>query len=268
MFDRWRRGASCAVVGESGTRLLVILLVFASVLRSASGQTAVDGAIRGVGIDEAAAAVTGAVVRAEDTSRGLVFTASCGAHGDFLLARLPAGVYSVRISAPGFATLALGRVRVEAGGTAELEMRLKVAGVRSVVTVTDDADEGTAGVEQPSGAAISSVIGTSEMDSLPINGQRWQSFALLTPAANAGEQGDGLLSFRGLAVTQNSTTVDGMDDDQSFNAVARGAESASDGASDGESEEETGVEPGAARARGGARERRTPSRSRRCVSFA
>ena len=56
-------------------------------------------------------------------------------------------------------------------------------------------------------------------------------------------QSDGLLSFRGLAVTQNSTSLDGMDDDQSFNSVARGAESVSDS----ESNEETGTEPGGAR---------------------
>ncbi|WP_051978230.1 carboxypeptidase-like regulatory domain-containing protein [Edaphobacter aggregans] len=242
MFDRWRRGASGAAVAESATRLLLVLLLLAPALRRAGGQTTVDGAIRGVATDQAAAAVSGALVRVEDAGRGLVFTAKCGAHGDLLLAHLPAGAYAVTISAPGFATLALDRVTVEAGGTAELEIRLKVAGVRTMVTVTDDASEGVAGVEQPSGAAIAGVISSSEMDALPINGQRWQSLALLTPAANVGEQGEGLLSFRGRAVTENSTTVDGMDDDQSFNAVPRGAESVDDG----ESEEETGVEPGGA----------------------
>jgi hypothetical protein len=240
MFERLGRGVS---VATGSIRSLLLLHVFALPLSMASAQTSVDGAIRGIAVDQAAAAVANAIVRAEDASRGLVFPGSCDAHGNFLLAHLPAGNYAVTISAPGFASLVLDRVTVEVGSTAELMVRLKVAGVKTLVTVTDDAGDGIAAVEQPAGAAIASVVAGSELDALPVNGRRWQSFSLLTPAANMDEQGDGLLSFRGLAVTQNSTSVDGANDDQSFGAVARGAESVSDS----ESDEETGAEPGGAR---------------------
>lgn len=240
MFERLGRGVS---VATGSIRSLLPLCLLVLPLSMASAQTSVDGAIRGVAVDQAAAAVAGAIVHAEDASRGLVFPGTCDARGNFLLAHLPAGSYAVTISAPGFASLVLDRVTVEVGSTAELMVRLKVAGVKTLVTVTDDADDGIAGVEQPAGAAIASVVAGSEMDTLPVNGRRWQSFALLTPAANMDEQGDGLLSFRGLAVTQNSTSVDGTNDDQSFGAVARGAESVSDN----ESDEETGAEPGGAR---------------------
>ncbi|HTD95989.1 MAG TPA: TonB-dependent receptor, partial [Edaphobacter sp.] len=40
--------------------------------------------------------------------------------------------------------------------------------------------------------------------------------------ANGDPEGDGLLSFRGLAETQNSSRIDGGDDDQSFGSVPRG----------------------------------------------
>jgi hypothetical protein len=235
--------AKRSAIARSSTRVLLLLLAAALSLTDASAQNAVEGVIRGVAMDESAAAVAGAIVRAQDASRELSFTTNCDAHGSFVFAHLPAGTYAVTIAAPGFATLARDRVTVEAGGTAQLEIRLKAEGVRTMVTVTDDADDGVAGIEQPAGAAISSVIGNAEMDNLPVNGRRWQSFALLTPAANADDQVDGLLSFRGLAVTQNSTSVDGTDDDQSFNAVARGAESVNDSDTD----EETGAEPGGAR---------------------
>ena len=241
--------ASCLAVAERvavmrrRVRVMLVLLGAALSLTHASAQTAVEGIIRGVAMDQSAAAVAGAAVHAQDSSRGLSFTTSCDTQGSFVFAHLPAGTYAVTIGAPGFATLALDRVTVEAGGTAQLEIRLKVEGAHVMVTVTDDADDGRAGIEQPAGAAISSVVGNAEMDSLPVNGRPWQSFALLTPAANADEQADGLLSFRGLAVTQNSTSVDGMDDDQSFNSVARGTENVSDS----ESNEETGTEPDGAR---------------------
>ena len=56
---------------------------------------------------------------------------------------------------------------------------------------------------------------------MPVNGRRWQTFALLTPTVNADPQGDGLLSFRGVASTQNSSRIDGGDDDQSYGSVPR-----------------------------------------------
>src|ERR1700736_962744 len=46
--------------------------------------------------------------------------------------------------------------------------------------------------------------------------------ALLAPTVNTDPEGDGLLSFRGVASTQNSSRIDGGDDDQSFGSVPRG----------------------------------------------
>ena len=55
-----------------------------------------------------------------------------------------------------------------------------------------------------------------------MNGRRWQTFALLMPGVNVDPEGDGSLSFRGVASTQNSSRIDGGDDDQSFGSVPRG----------------------------------------------
>jgi len=230
-------------------RMFRLALVLAAQITSAWTQAPVEGAIRGVASDQVAAAVAGAVVEASDESRGLRFTTSCDARGGFVLAHLPAGIYAVKIGAPGFATLTLDRIAVEAGGTSELALRLKVAGARDMVTVTDDEDAGIADVEQPSGAAISSVVGLRELETLPVNARRWQSFALLAPGANAGDAdaNSALVSFRGQAVTQNSTSIDGADDDDSFHAVSRGAGGASDEDSNASAQNETGVEPGGAR---------------------
>ncbi len=207
-------------------------------------QAPVAGSVRGVAVDAAAAAIAGANVRADDVSRGLSFQAKCDARGSFMLAHLPAGVYRVTIGAPGFATVIVDRVTVEAGGTAELALRLRLAGARETVTVTDDED-GAANVEQPAGAVVSSVVGPAQLDVLPVNGRRWQSFALLAPAANAGDVdgSESLLSFRGLATTQNSTSLDGTDDDDSFHSVMRGSQ----GGEDTASRDAFGGEPGGAR---------------------
>jgi TonB dependent receptor len=61
------------------------------------------------------------------------------------------------------------------------------------------------------------------MERLPVNGRRWQTFALLAPEVNPSGTDDSLLSFRGGAVTQNSYSIDGGSDEQSFGGVPRGA---------------------------------------------
>jgi hypothetical protein len=80
-----------------------------------------------------------------------------------------------------------------------------------------------------------------------VNGRRWQSFALLGPVASADATGDDLLSFRGLAATQNSTTLDGVSDDRSFSAVPRGA--GGDAGNATEDEEEGGFSSAAGQGR-------------------
>src|SRR6202021_1297619 len=121
------------------------------------------------------------------------------------------------------ARLTLEGVVVEVGGVTSVEARLRVGGVVTAVTVTAGPDPPTAvSVEDASGAAVASTVTSDEIESLPVNGRRWQTFALLTPTVNADPEGFGLLSFRGMASTQNSSRIDGGDDDQSFGAVPRG----------------------------------------------
>ena len=60
------------------------------------------------------------------------------------------------------------------------------------------------------------------MNSLPINGRHWTSFALLSPGVTLGNSAFGLVSFRGATNLQNNFLVDGSDDNQSFQSVERG----------------------------------------------
>ena len=143
-----------------------------------------------------------------------------GSDGEFVLGRVAPGEYVVRIDAEGFERALVGRITVQVGGVAEVAARLRVAGAKSAVEVRDGMDSGD--LEEGASAGLASVAAMKELSELPVNGRRWQSFALLNPVASEDPSGDGLLSFRGLAATQNSTTVDGVSFDQSFGAVPSG----------------------------------------------
>src|SRR5258707_4777787 len=100
---------------------------------------------------------------------------------------------------------------------------MRVGGVATSVTVkAEPIGEAAVGVDELSSAAVGSVVTPDEIERLPVNGRSWQSFALLMPTVNADPEGDGLLSFRGVDSTQNSSRIDGGDDDQSFGSVPRG----------------------------------------------
>jgi len=251
MFDRvgfaGPRTAGVSALGSARCAVwwgALIFLVFAALLPRIEAQTAVDGAVRGVVLDQARAAVTRAVVRVEEKDRGLLFETRSDAQGGFVFSHVPPGDYVVTAAAQGFATNTLERVTVEVGGVTELNLLMKVAGVQTSVTVGDDEEKSSeVDLEQPSSTAVSNVVGPSELNDLPVSGRRWQSFALLTPAANPDGQEEDLISFRGLAVTQNSTNIDGAIDDQSFGGVSRGKLNPNDSDSD----DETGIEPGGAR---------------------
>ena len=100
-------------------------------------------------------------------------------------------------------------------GCAEVDVRLQGPGVTTVVTVS--------GEEESATAALTSSVTPHEIERLPVNGRRWQTFALLAPGVNSSGTDDSLLSFRGAAVTQNSYSIDGGSDEQSFGGVPRGA---------------------------------------------
>ncbi|MDW5265567.1 MULTISPECIES: TonB-dependent receptor [Acidobacteriaceae] len=195
-------------------RAIVLSLMLLGALTAALGQTAVDGVVHGVVVDAGGAAVRGASVQVEDAASGFVARAGSDKGGEFLVARVPVGTYRVVVEAAGFERLVLADVVVEVGAVTGVDARLRVAGVSTTVTVTAS---GSSTVES---TAVASTVTAGEIQRLPVRGRRWQSFALLTPAANADVAG--LLSFRGLAVTQNSTAVDGVSDDQSFGSVPRG----------------------------------------------
>src|SRR5271168_1164680 len=195
----------------------------ATVDSCAWGQTAVDGAIGGFVVDASGAALAGAVVRVENVATGTANRATTEGKGEFLVPHLPAGEYQVVVEYALFAQLTLQPVIVEVGGVTSLEARLQLGGVATSVTVRAEPDHPvTVSVDDLSSAAVASVVTPDELERLPVNGRRWQSFALLMPGVNVDPEGDGLLSFRGVASTQNSSRVDGGDDDQSFGSVPRG----------------------------------------------
>ena len=135
---------------------------------------------------------------------------------------LPPGRYDVTASAPGMTTKTSRAVELLVGGTSVVRLRLAPAAVIQSVTVTAT----PVFVETQSGE-ISNVVTERAIDGLPLNGRRFTDLALLSPDVKQDPRGltsdsNGDLSLGGVRGFENTFLVDGMDNNNSFFAQARG----------------------------------------------
>jgi outer membrane receptor protein involved in Fe transport len=191
--------------------MLLLSLATASLAQSTAGFAAITGVVR----DASGAAVPKAKVIVNNAVKGIVRNITTNEAGIFSAPALPpADSYSVSVSASGFANWEVRDVELAVGQNLDLNVGLQVASASTQVEVS-----GAAPLVEDTKTDVSQVINTKQIDELPINGRRVDSFVLLTPGvSNDGTFGG--LTFRGMAAS-NSFLVDGNDTtEQYFNENA------------------------------------------------
>lgn len=195
-------------------RLLAVWLLATASL-SAQGQLGA-GAISGVVIDPSGSAVPGAKVIVKDPGTGFARETVTGDDGQFLVSVLPPANYIVRLEKSGFSTLEQKTATVTVGSATTLHFQLKVDSVETVVEVSAGAV-----LVDATRTEEASLVSREELQDLPLNGRRYDQFALLVPGVTR-DATFGLLSFRGMSGVWNNFMVEGNNDNQAYNAEARG----------------------------------------------
>ena len=250
--------ARCERLRSLGKRLVWkpvgIALVWGLAAGYGFGQSAVDGAIAGRVVDARGMAVAGAKVAAVNTATGLATVVASGQDGRYLAVRMVPGEYAVTITAAGFGALVeAATVGLEEVST--VDARLVPGGASTTVEVEAASSLRGAGAANAGPVSLGRAVPDDELDGLPNDGSRWLGDALTTPGVGAGalSGGAGALSFRGLATTQNSSTIDGVSNDQAFSGapVGTGADSGREAEEEADSGGESGVGGDGARAMSG-----------------
>ena len=122
------------------------------------------GTIRGQVTDPAGASIPGALVTAQN-GHGTSRSGATNLRGEYALANLPAGSYTVRVSAKGFAPAERTDVTVDAGATQTLDFPLALASANQSVTVSDSGQSVKVDVD-PSANADALVMRGSDLDAL------------------------------------------------------------------------------------------------------
>ena len=197
-----------------------IALLFALLLvciAPAGAQTYTEGSIAGTVFDSSGAQVANAAITIHNDGTNAEIHLTSDGSGFFKAPQLSAAVYTVTVSAAGFASFKEVNVIVEVGQTTEVSPRLATGSTSASVEVTGEAP--ILNYESPE---ISSVLSEKAVQDLPLNGGRWSDLTLLTPAAVGDSNGFGLISFRGISPILNNVEIDGADDNQAYYAEERG----------------------------------------------
>lgn len=194
----------------SSRSLTLIVVLSLSVLVLAGGmiwgQTS-TATLQGVIIDPAGTLVPRAVVKVQHLGTGLERETQTEESGTYALNFLPVGAYTVIVEASGFKQARVQNVVLEIGQTRTLDVRLEVGEMQQTVDVVE-----TSPPLDRNSAVIGTVIQSSQVKELPLNGRHWASLMMLAPGAiNTGEGNQLSIRFVGRARDDNNWTFDSVD---------------------------------------------------------
>lgn len=186
--------------------LFTLVFTVGAFAQAVAGLGAVSGTVR----DASGAVVPNASVVISNESKGITRTLQTTDAGVFSAPALtPASGYSIVVSKEGFNKWEARSFEILVGQTVDFSIGLKVGGTATQVDVT-----GEAPLVQATKTDVSQVVEREQIENLPINGRRADTFVLLTPAVT-DDGSYGLVSFRGIA-GGNSFLTDGNDTTQGF----------------------------------------------------
>ena len=181
-----------------------------------------NGSIVGILRDSSGAVIAGGTVTVRNTATGVSTTLKTNGDGSYQALALIPGSYTVEASAAGFGVAKNPAVDVHVKTRAEVDFELKAGAKNEVVEVN------AAGVAlQTQSADVGNVIGTTQINDLPLNARRYADLALLEPGifknpsvANAAPD---RFSSNGNLETQNYFALDGVDNNSGSTNLQEGS---------------------------------------------
>jgi hypothetical protein len=203
-------------LSKAASLMAVIFLCIGFSVNIFAQAQASTGNVTGLVSDINGAVVPNATVKIKNNTTGLEQTATTNSEGIYNFVLLPPGNYTVSAQAGNFAESKIENVVVNVGRSTDVNITLGASGVSAEVIVTADAIQTTRNESD-------AVLNETAINSLPINGRRFQDFVTLTPSAQVDPQ-RGQISLSGQRGINGNINVDGVDYNQSFFGGIRGGE--------------------------------------------
>ena len=196
--------------------LLLVLLVVSATFVSA--QT-FRGTILGTVSDTSGAVISGATVKVRNIATGLERTTETTAEGNYSIAELPIGTYSVTVTQPGFQTAMTSNVQVDVATERRVDIALKLGQVSDTVEVSSEA---LAQIDTTTDE-LGGTLTAQTIANIPVNGRDYTKLIYLNPGVSGSPDqitdspgSFGVFSMNGSRGRSNNFLLDGTDMNDGF----------------------------------------------------
>src|SRR5262249_10905679 len=168
--ERRRNGKGCLVIAVMGCLVLLSSM-------SVFGQVTASASLQGTVVDKTQAVIGGkAEVTVTNKETGASRTTKTNDAGEYRFELLPAGTYTVKVTASGFSSAEAKGVEILIGRTATQNFTLQPGTVSETVEVTT-----TAPLVDQQKTDVSANFTPEQIQELPLNGRDIGSIAYLAP---------------------------------------------------------------------------------------
>ena len=199
--------------------MLRIVLLTLLTICATWGQTSL-GTISGSITDASAATVPGAAVTLTNTDTGFTRALSTNSAGFFTAPSLVPGPYAITVEASGFKRQERRGVTLPVNGAVQVDISLQIGDMKDAVQVTAEAP-----LLNTSNSTVSTVIDTTKIVNMPLNGRQFTQLILLAPGVSPRQTSSSGLdnnlsgispSVNGARPQNNNFTLDGADNNEAF----------------------------------------------------
>ncbi len=189
--------------------IALFLLTAAQIWAQATASSTLQGTI----YDSSHAVLPNAAVTLTSPATGLKRIENSNQEGVFRFNQLPADVYRISVTAPGFTTAIYERVEVLVATTSDLNVTLTAGAQSDLITV-----DAAAPLIDTAKTEVSLSITPSEIKNLPLNGRDFANLAFLAPGARPVNSYDptknriAVFGINGSNGRNVNVTVNGVDD--------------------------------------------------------
>ncbi len=162
-LHRWGKISKSSKARRMTTLRITALIAFSTL--SLFAQT-FRGDLSGIVTDASGAALAGASVKVDNPATGQSRSTVTSSAGDYLVAELSAGSYTLTVTMPGFEVRKIENVEISVAKTINIAVQLGVATQQSVVEVS-----ATAVTLETSASALVANVDDKSVQEMPMNGR-------------------------------------------------------------------------------------------------
>src|SRR6185295_3788817 len=159
-------------------RIVPFLLLVAALLATPSALAQSTATLQGTVSDSKGAVLPNATVIVRNRSTSSERTTQTDSDGNYQVAALPVGVYTIEVQAQGFKTQVADQVTLEVARTIVQNFQLDIGAISEQVLVSSDIP-----VIETTTTSVGTVINQRTVQEIPLNGRHFVDLGLLIPGS-------------------------------------------------------------------------------------